>query len=85
MLEFAKSIADGERDGWLSRHFGEGCPRDLDDKSVISDFICARTSMGPTAYQCTECGSIFMPNSDGEGFAMFKPVDDVLNHVCLYE
>lgn len=76
ILDFAASVAAGDRDGWLSRHFGDGYPRDLDDPSVISDFIGARISRGPTAYQCTECGMILIPKPSGHGYLGFKPVDD---------
>ena len=76
VLDFAQAIASGDRDGWLARHFGVGYPRDLDDESVISDFIAALTSRGPTAYQCTECGSILIPKRDGTGYLGFRPVDD---------
>ena len=77
MADFARSIADDDRDGWLKRHgFGEQYPRDLDDASVISDFLSGLMTNAPTAYQCTECGMVLIPKKNGEGYLGFRPVDD---------
>jgi hypothetical protein len=76
MVEFAKSTANGDREGWLSRHFGTEYSRDLDDKSVISDLISGYMSRLRTMYQCTECGSLFIQKRLGGEFVMFKPADD---------
>ena len=76
VLDFASAIASGHRDEWLRRYFGAGYPRDLDDESVISDFIAARISLVPTVYQCTNCGMILIPKRSGDGYAAFCPVDD---------
>src|SRR5438045_1650526 len=49
-------IAD-RRDEWISRHFTEAYPHDLDNKSLMSDFIhgllVAHTL---SIYQCEHCG-----------------------------
>jgi len=77
LLDFAQSIAPGDREGWLSRHFGEGYPRDIDNESILSDFIAARLLRGLTAYQCTVCGMVLIPKRNGDGYAGFSPVDEV--------
>ncbi len=76
ILDFASAIATGRRDEWLGQYFGPEYPRDLDDESVISDFIAARISLGPTAYQCTACGMILIPKPSGNGYTGFSPIDD---------
>ena len=76
ILDFASAMVKGCREEWLAQYFGAGYPRDLDDESVISDFIAARMSLGPTAYQCTDCGMILIPKRSGNGYAGFSPVDD---------
>ena len=76
ILDFVKAIAEDDRSGWLSRHFGAGYPQTLDDSSVISDFIAARMSLGPTAYQCVECGMMLIPNPNSNGYLGFKPIGD---------
>jgi hypothetical protein len=76
ILDFASAIRTGNRDDWLDRYFGSGYPRDLDDKSVISDFVAARVLRAPTAYQCTACGMLLIPKVTGDGYAGFSPVDE---------
>ena len=76
MVDFANSIAAGDREGWLSRYFGSDYPRNLDDKSVVSDLIAAYTTKLRQIYQCTECGSLFIRKTLGGEFVMFKPVDE---------
>jgi hypothetical protein len=76
VVDFAQSVAKGDREGWLSRHFGNGYPRDLGDESVLSDLIAGLMTCAPTAYQCTECGNILIPKRDGSGYLGFQPLDD---------
>ena len=76
VVDFAHSVASGDREGWLSRHFGDGYPRDLDHESVLSDLIAGLMTRAPTAYQCTECGNILIPKRDGSGYLGFQPLDD---------
>ena len=75
LLDFTRSIASSDREGWISRHFGKGYPSDIDNESLVSDFIAARMLRGPTAYQCTECGMVLIPKRNGDGYAGFSPVD----------
>jgi hypothetical protein len=85
IVDFVKAIATGKRDEWLSKHFGAGYPRDLDDESVISDFLAARMSLGPTAYQCTNCGMILIPKlSPKMGYAGFSPVDEEWKNILAW-
>ena len=84
MVEFVSAIATGKRDEWLDKYFGTGYPRDVNDESVVSDFIGARMSLGPTAYQCTTCGMILIPKSAGKGYAGFAPVDDEWRNILSW-
>ena len=76
VVDYARSVASGDRDGWISRHFGDEYPRDLDDESALSDLLSALMSRAPTAYQCTECGNVLIPKRDGSGYLGFQPLDD---------
>jgi hypothetical protein len=76
VLDYARCVAAGDREGWLSRNFAENYPRDSKDESILSDLISAVMSRVPTAYQCTECGNILIPKRDGSGYLGFQPLDD---------
>ena len=84
VLAFVAAAKAGNRNEWIAQHFDDGYPRDLDDESVISDFIGARISRAPTAYQCTECGMILIPSTTNDGYAGFSPVDDDWHDVLAW-
>lgn len=75
VIDFASTVTTRDREGWLSRYFGDEYPRDLDDESMISDLIAGLMTRAPTAYQCTECGNILIPRPDGTGYLGFQPLD----------
>lgn len=37
--DFLTQSKSGRREAWLSRHFADPCPSDVDDASALSDFI----------------------------------------------
>ncbi|WP_425395988.1 hypothetical protein [Aeoliella sp.] len=84
VLDFATAIQKGTKEEWLTKYFGEGYPRDLDDASVISDLVGTQLSRGPTAYQCAECGMILIPSTTKNGYAGFAPVDDDWHDVLAW-
>lgn len=84
MVDFAKSTASGDREGWFSRHFGPEYPRDLNDESIVSDLISGHMSKLRSMYQCTECGSLFIQKTLGGEFVMFKPVDEDRQNILTW-
>jgi hypothetical protein len=76
LTEFAQALSNGTRDGWIVRYFGPAYPRDLDDESVISDFMGRYFGRLRAVYQCEQCGAIFIEKVPGAPFVMFRPTDD---------
>lgn len=76
MLEYARAISSGTRDEWIARYFGPSYPRDLDDESVLADFLERHIGRLRTIYQCDKCGALFFAKGRDEPFVMFRPAED---------
>jgi hypothetical protein len=62
------AIQSGEREKWIEEHFLEDYPRDVEDESLISDFVVTRyvSEFMRIAYQLEHCGRLLLEELDDE-------------------
>lgn len=68
----------GEKAAWIKSHFESPFyPRDLTDDQMVNDLFTSHyIDARKTAYQCEQCGRLWIQKGQSETFVPFKPEDD---------
>jgi hypothetical protein len=81
MIRFAADLArawvDGQREAFLDAHFARSYPRDLDIKSLLSDFWTRQSvAYERRMYECEECGRLYVQTRpDKNEYVTYLPED----------
>lgn len=78
-----QSVAAGDRESWLKRHFLDRYPRSLSDGSIFSDFMAGMmTQFFRDMYECENCGRLWIQKSGTlNEFASYVPDSGKLERV----
>ena len=69
VAEFINAVAIGKREEWIEGFFKKGYPKDLDDRSVVSDIISSYVvQRGISVTECDRCGKLFIQEQPGSNY-----------------
>ena len=85
--EFLELAVINKRQEWIDKSFGAGYPKDLDNESIISDFL-SRTDIQYMVrlYECEICGRLWIQEGTQKNhFVSYSPDDGNLHRILTSE
>ncbi len=74
---FLESKEKDKKAEWIDTNFGKDYPRNLSNAQMIGDLITkCYVHLFKYAYQCTECGRVYIQIGNSDKYASFKPEED---------
>jgi hypothetical protein len=87
--DFCLAVKEGKKEEFVTQHFGEGYPNNLEVVDIASDMIGGLLAVfGRQMYECADCGRLWLTARDKEGqriMASYAPESDIRGVLRSYQ